>query len=187
MEAEQIRSHLSKWHTDKRLAHVLRVERMARNLARQYGVSEEQATISALLHDVAKCSEPQQQRRWVEADKESVDVLQFHHELWHAPAGVWIAKETFHVHDEAILNAIRYHTTGRANMTLLEKLIYVADMIEEGRTFPGVEHLRKMVQNHSLDEVMAACIHHSIQFLVSRKVAIYPASFHCYNEHTSLM
>lgn len=187
MDLEQIRFQLPKYHSEKRLAHVFRVEEMARKLALKYGVSEERATLSALLHDIAKCAEPNQQREWVEAEHSSVDVLSFHHELWHAPAGVWIAKEHFQVDDEAILNAIRFHTTGRAGMTSLEKMIYVADMIEEGRTFPGVERLRTMVNDHSLDEVMAACIYHSIQFLVSRKVAVHPDTVLCYNEHTSFL
>ena len=67
----------------------------------------------------------------------------FHHELWHGPVGAIIARDEFDITDEDTLNAIRFHTTGRAGMSLLEKLIYVSDMIEPGRDFPGVEHIKR--------------------------------------------
>ena len=63
-------------------------------------------------------------------------LLSFHHELWHGPVGAIIARNEFGIEDEDILNAIRFHTTGRAGMSTLEKLIYVSDMIEPGRNFP---------------------------------------------------
>ncbi len=71
-------------------------------------------------------------------------LFNFHHELWHAPVGAIIAASEFNVTDKEVLNAIRYHTTGRAGMSKLEKVIYVADMTEPGRNFPGVENLREL-------------------------------------------
>ena len=64
-------------------------------------------------------------------------------EILHGPVGAWIAENEFHITNEDILNAIRYHTTGRANMSKLEKIIYIADMIEPNRKFDGVEELRE--------------------------------------------
>ena len=93
----------------------------------------------------------------------------FHKELWHAPVGAIIARNEFGIADEDILNAIRYHTTGRTNMSLLEKLLYVSDMIEPGRDFPGVDALRELAEE-SIDFAMGACIQQSMLFLVSKKV-----------------
>ena len=68
-----------------------------------------------------------------------LEVLNFHHELWHAPAGAALVKTEVGITDEDILSAIRFHTSGRPNMTLLEKVVYVADYIEPGRRFPGLK------------------------------------------------
>ena len=101
--------------------------------------------------------------------------------MWHAPVGAIIARDEFGITDVDILNAIRYHTTGRANMSQLEKLIYISDMIEPGRSFPGVDDLRGMAEK-DLDLTMEACIYQSVQFLVSKRVPVYPDSLDCYNE-----
>ena len=84
------------------------------------------------------------------SNKEQIDrrLLSFHHELWHGPVGAMIARKEFGVTDEDMLNAIRFHTTGRAGMSPLEKLIYIADMIEPGRDFPGVETLRELAEEN---------------------------------------
>ena len=85
------------------------------------------------------------------------------------------------ISDADILNAIRYHTTGRATMSPLEKLIYVSDMIEPGRSFPGVDELRVKAEEN-LDTAMEACIYQSVQFLVNKRVPVFPDSIDCYNQ-----
>ncbi|ANU16990.1 phosphohydrolase [Planococcus maritimus] len=163
---------------EKRYNHVLGVMNTAVALAKVYGVSEEQARIAAILHDVAKYAD----RDWMRSiiEKENMDplLLDYHHELWHAPVGAYLAAYEFGVADQEILDAIRYHTTGRAAMTDLEKIVYIADMIEPSRKFPGVERLRAM-KNDGLNQLMEASIRQSIEFLTSKNQPVYPDSLKC--------
>ena len=108
-------------------------------------------------------------------------LLLFDQELWHGPVGALIAHSEFGIDNEDVLNAVRFHTTGRTNMSPLEKIIYVADKIEPGRDFPGVEQLREIAMK-DIDEIMGACIHQSVLFLVSKGVPVFPDSIDCYNE-----
>lgn len=164
-----------------RFNHVVRVTETAKKLALNYGLDEKKVELAALLHDIAKFVSKEELRSIL--IKESCDerLLSFHHELWHAPVGAIFARQQFNVEDEDILNAIRYHTTGRAGMSAIEKVIYIADLIEPERSFPGIEKLRDTV-NDDLDIAMGACIQHTIQFLISKGTPIFPDSFACYNE-----
>ncbi len=164
---------------DNRYAHVVRVMNMANALATRFEVPQEKAQIAAVLHDVAKFSG----REWMKSIivKENMDpmLLDYHSELWHAPVGAYVASTEFDIKDEDILNAIRYHTTGRAGMSDLEKVIYIADLVELGRKFNGVEELRQL-KEQGLDVMMEACVKHSIDFLVSKNQPVYPDSLKCY-------
>ncbi|MBI5701477.1 bis(5'-nucleosyl)-tetraphosphatase (symmetrical) YqeK [Candidatus Saganbacteria bacterium] len=114
---------LKKWLPKDRFNHSLRVEKEAIKLAKHYKVSLDQASIAALLHDCGK---------YIEAGH------------MHARLGAVLAKEVFGIHDHNILNAIAKHTVGSENMTILEKILYLADHIESGRRFNGVEKIRAM-------------------------------------------
>ncbi|MCM3743417.1 bis(5'-nucleosyl)-tetraphosphatase (symmetrical) YqeK [Sporosarcina luteola] len=182
MESATLKMELEKRLPRKRYEHVLRVTETAKELAARFGIPAHKAEQAALFHDIAKFMEPSDMRRMIEENGEDVKLLSFHHELWHAAAGRIIAKKDFGVEDQDILNAIRYHTTGRAGMSDLEKLIYIADLIEPGRDFPGIAELRNAANLH-LDEAMRACIVHSVLYLINRQAGVFPDSFECYNEH----
>lgn len=83
----------------------------------------------------------------------SVHLLEANTELWHAPVGAFLVEKEVGLTDEDILNAIRYHTSGRPGMSSLEKVIYVADYIEPGRKFPGVEEVRELAEQ-DLDKAL---------------------------------
>jgi predicted HD superfamily hydrolase involved in NAD metabolism len=102
-------------------------------------------------------------------------------ELWHAPVGAYLVEKEVGIVDSDILNAIRFHTSGRPNMTLLEKIIYVADYIEPGRHFPGVEEVRELAKL-SLNKALIMAIHNTIVFLMKKKQQIYPDTFLTYND-----
>jgi predicted HD superfamily hydrolase involved in NAD metabolism len=85
------------------------------------------------------------------------------------------------VSDPEVLDAIRYHTSGRPCMTLLEKVIYLADYIEPGRHFPGVEEVREMAKEH-LDKALVKAIQNTILFLMKKNQTIYPETFYTYND-----
>ncbi len=128
----------------KRIPHVLGTEQEAIRLAERYGADVEKARVAALLHDCTKKLEMEAQlelcRHYgIELDELEQKALK----LLHAKTGAAIARDVFGV-DEEIYNAIWWHTTGHAGMTLLEKIIYLADYIEPSRVFPGVDELREM-------------------------------------------
>lgn len=181
MDVEELKNEISARMPMKRYEHVLRVAETAKSLAKNYQVSVDKAEQSALFHDIAKFMDKQALRLILVKENLDHRLLSFHHELWHGPVGAVIAKLDFGIEDEEILNAVRYHTTGRAGMSPLEKVVYIADMIEPGRNFPGVDQLREIAMK-DIDEVMGACIHQSVKFLVSKGVPVFPDSIDCYNE-----
>ena len=135
----------------KRIPHVLGTEQEAIRLAERYGADVEKARVAALLHDCTKKLNMEEQlelcgRYGIQLDELEQKALK----LLHAKTGAAIARDVFGVDDE-IYNAIWWHTTGHAHMTLLEKVIYLADYIEPSRNFPGVDKLRAVCYK-DLDE-----------------------------------
>ena len=129
----------------KRMPHVLGTEQEAVRLVRRYGGDETQARIAALLHDCTKKLDMAQQLALCEKYGIMLDALeQKALKLLHSKTGAAIARDVFGVED-AVYDAILYHTTGKPDMTRLEKIIYLADYIEPTRDFPGVGALRKTV------------------------------------------
>lgn len=178
---EHIKKELQLRLTKARYDHVLRVAALAQQLAKQFGVSTHDAEQAALLHDIAKCMEKETLQRLLQEANADERLFQFHHELWHGPVGAMIAEKEFGITNPDVLHAVRYHTTGRANMSPLEKVVFIADLLEPGRQFPGVDQLRS-IMNDGIDEAMKVCIAHSIHYLVSKRVAVFPDSFECYND-----
>lgn len=168
---------------ENRYNHVLGVLGTAVELAKRFNVPEEKAQVAAILHDVAKFSDRQWMQSVIISQKMDPLLLDYHAELWHAPVGAYVASYEFGVNDEDVLNAIRYHTTGRAGMSDLEKIIYVADMVEPNRKFTGVDELRQL-KEQGLDVMMEVCIKHSIEFLVSKNQPVFPDSLKCYEYFT---
>lgn len=166
---------------EHRYIHTLGVTETAIKLASHYDVSKDDAETAAILHDIAKFSKQEWMKQIILAEHMNPHLLDFHHELWHAPVGAYLVERDFGITNKDILNAIRFHTTGRANMSPLEKIIYVSDMIEPNRQFPGVDFLRQQATD-GLDHVMTACITHSITFLIKKNQPVFPDSIHCYND-----
>lgn len=108
------------------------------------------------------------------------ELLSYNSELWHAPVGAYLVENEVGIHDRDVLQAIRYHTSGRPHMSLLEKIIYVADYIEPGRQFPGVDEVREVADN-DLNEALLLSIQNSIIFLVKKKRAVFPLTLQTYN------
>ena len=140
---EQLRPIALSFLKHKRIPHVLGTEQEAIRLAQAYGADVEKARRAALLHDCTKKLEMDEQlalcaKYGIELDELEQVALK----LLHSKTGAAIARDVFGVDDE-IYSAIWYHTTGRAGMTLLEKIIYLADYIEPTRDFPDVDVLRK--------------------------------------------
>lgn len=146
----------------KRIPHVLGTEQEAVRLAERYGADVRKAQVAALLHDCTKKLDMEQQlalcRRYgIRLDELEQKALK----LLHAKTGAAIARDVFGV-DEEIYSAIWWHTTGHANMTLLEKILYLADYIEPSRDFPGVDKLRGVCYK-DLDEGLLLGLEMSIE------------------------
>ena len=165
---------------EKRYIHTIGVMETAIHLAKKYGEDSKPAETAAILHDIAKYADEDWMRRIVKENGLDTRLVDWGSEILHGPVGAWIAETEFNIKNENILNAIRFHTTGRAGMSKLEKIIYISDMIEPNRKFDGVENLREMA-DEDLDLAMKACISHSIRFLVNTEQPIYPVSIECFN------
>lgn len=153
---------------EERWQHTLGVVETAERLARLYGEDVEKARIAALLHDCAKELPKNHLLKSIEELGIVMDEIEVANEaLWHAPAGAALARSEFGIQDEEILSAIRYHTIGRANMSGLEKIVYIADMIEPHRQFPGVEQIRELVES-DLDKGCLAAFDASISYIIKK-------------------
>ena len=138
-------------HKEKRRAHAQGVSDTAVLLAKKYGADETDAARAGILHDITKALSPAQQQKLVDHWKLPVSPFEYAQaKLLHAKTGAAAAARIFG-ENNAVVSAIDYHTTGRAHMTLLEKIIYIADYMEPNRDFPGVDRLREAVWR-DLDE-----------------------------------
>ena len=141
---DQLRPVALSYLKHKRIPHVLGTEQEAIRLAQRYGADVEKARVAALLHDCTKKLSMEEQLALCEKYGIQLDELERKAlKLLHSKTGAAIAKDVFGV-DEEIYSAIWYHTTGHANMTRLEKIIYLADYVEPSRDFPGVDELRSV-------------------------------------------
>lgn len=169
--------------TIKRFEHTIRVADTAKELAKMYDVDEQQAEFAAILHDYAKDFPKDKLKQLLIEGQWSEDLLFFNQELWHGPVGAYILKNEYGITDADILNAVRFHTTGRAQMSKLELIVYVADYIEPGRKFPGVDEVRHIAQR-DLFEAAWAVSRNTIQFLLQKNTLVYPDTIHVYNDLT---
>ncbi|WP_186576471.1 bis(5'-nucleosyl)-tetraphosphatase (symmetrical) YqeK [Aquibacillus kalidii] len=175
-----VEPHLKK----SRFEHTKRVVETAVDLADFYQADIEKVELAAALHDYAKYRDKEEMKRWIIEESLPKDLLEFHHELWHGPVGSLLLKKEAGIKDTNVLSAVRWHTTGKAGMSLIEKIVFIADYIEPGRDFPGVDEVRHQVKL-SLDLACWMALRNTIQFLMSKKQTIYPDTFHAYNDFTS--
>jgi nicotinate-nucleotide adenylyltransferase len=156
-----------------RVRHVQGTEATGAALAQRWGADEAKARRAAILHDCTKYLNCEEQiALCLQYGEELDDLERAEPKLLHAKTGAWIAKDRFGVDDE-IFNAIYWHTTGRADMTLLEKVIYLADYMEPGRSFPGVERLRALAET-DLDAALLLGFEMSIREMEERELPLHP-------------
>lgn len=171
----------SKLNTD-RFNHSLNVADSAKELALRYGADADKAYTAGLLHDVMKNASPEEQLGVLsEAGIELMPVERENKKLWHAIAGAAYVKFVMGIDDRDIIRAVRYHTTGRAGMSLLERVVYLADYISADRNYNGVEDMRRLCQSDS-DEAILYALTFGIPDLVSKGRVIHPDSIDLYNE-----
>lgn len=171
----------SKLNAD-RFNHSLNVADSAKELALSYGADVDKAYTAGLLHDVMKnASEEEQLGVLSEAGIELMPVERENKKLWHAIAGAAYVKFVMGIDDRDIIRAVRYHTTGRSGMSLLERIVYLADYISADRNYNGVEDMRRLCKSDS-DEAILYALTFGIPDLVSKGRVIHPDSIDLYNE-----
>jgi predicted HD superfamily hydrolase involved in NAD metabolism len=167
--------------TEHRYQHTIGVTDTAVMLAEKYEADVKKAEISAVFHDYAKFRPKEEMRQIIKDQRMDVTILSYSSELLHAPVGAYLVKTEIGITDEEILSAIRYHTTGRVGMTLLEKIIFLADYVEPNRAFPGVEEVRETAEQ-SLDEAVLQALRNTVQFLMKQKQLVFPETIAAYND-----
>ena len=184
-ELSWLRRMVMPYLKENRIAHVTGVESQAVMLAMRWGADPDTAAIAGILHDITKAQSKEKQLKLCEkygiilenAERENPALL-------HARTGAALARERFGISDE-IYSAIRWHTTGKPDMSTLEKIIYLADYTEPTRDFEGVDKLREL-SFEDLDKAMALGLEMSIEDLTERGKPIFHDTMDAYNWYKNL-
>ena len=158
-----IRDYIEKNYSENRKKHTYAVYETAIELARHYGGDEEKAGLAALFHDMFRGVSENSLNYYIK-HLEMDDKYYNNANLAHGKIAAVIMERDYGITDEDVLNAVRYHTTGRAGMSVLEKIIYLADAIEPGREYPGVDELRASAYKN-LDEACILSMEMTIEFV----------------------
>ena len=174
-DMRKIRRAMEKTQDEMRYEHTLGVAYTAAALAMRYGASVENAQLAGLLHDCAKCLDDDKKIAICEKHNISITEVEKRNPfLLHAKAGSFLAMNKYKVHDSDVINAILNHTTGRPGMSLLEKIIFVADYIEPGRKkAPNQAEIREMALI-SLDGAVVKILKDTLDYLKSTPGEIIP-------------
>lgn len=168
--------------SERRYQHCVNVAQAAKTLAERCGADTQEARKAGLLHDIMKETPPDEQLKIMEASGIILtNVERGAPKLWHAMAGAAYLERELHIADRDLLNAVRYHTTGRAGMSVLEKIIFVADFISAERDYDGVEGIRAAAQK-GLESAVIAGLAFTLADLAQAHKPIHPDTFSAYND-----
>lgn len=160
---------------EDRFLHSLGVRDTAVVMAKIFGADAKKAEIAGLLHDCAKnLNNPEERCRDLEVELDSFE--RKNPALIHAKLGEKVAMCEFGITDREILDAIKYHTIGRINMTLLEKIIFVADLVEPGRSFPDIKMLRELAFS-DIDSAVLECVKGTVRVNKERGAYVHPVAY----------
>ncbi len=174
-----LKARLSK----KRYTHSLNVAHEAQRLAELYGEDPEKAYFAGLMHDVCKELPAEEQEELVRASSFVVSKEELVTKpVWHGIAGAYFLQVRMGVTDPDVLNAVRYHTVGRAGMTRLEEIVYLADLISEDRTYDGVEQMRQLCLT-SINAAMLEGIRFSMETTLKKGGYLPPVTVEAYNQY----
>lgn len=167
---------------EPRFIHSLNVADSARDLAVIYGGDAELCYTAGLLHDITKNAYDDEHLELFEKGGVVLTGIEkSNKKLWHAMSGEQFIRLSTDIENEEIFKAVRYHTTGRAGMSLTEKIIYIADFISAERNYPDVDVMRAL-SARSLEEAMLYSLRYTIPDLIKQGQTIHPDSVDLYNE-----
>ncbi len=161
---------------DETYRHSRRVAEAAVKLAEHYGIDPGKAKLAAIVHDYGKRYSRQELIQKANQLGLKLDrITRQQEKLLHAPVGAALLESELKILDPEVAGAVAYHTTGRIGMTLLEKILYLADFIEEGRRYEGVEFIRKAAYSN-LERALLAAVDMTIKSVVARGLLLHPRS-----------
>ncbi len=167
--------------SDYRFNHSVNVAKKARELAKLYHVDEDKAYVAGVLHDIMKEENSDVQEKYIKAYGIHLTELEKNNkQIYHQMSGAGYVKTELGIEDTDILNGIRYHTTGRENMTDFEMVIYLADLTSAERSYPDVAIMRNEAEKSLFDGMLYA-LRFVIMDLASKNRAIQPDTLYCYN------
>ncbi len=180
---EEIKKKLSEY----RFYHSLNVADEAKRLALKYGADAEKAFTAGLVHDIMKDTpKPEQLKMFEKYGVKLTPVETVSPKIWHAVCGELFLRNEMNVTDGEILRAVRYHTTARADMSLLEKVLYVADYTSIERDYDDVDVMREKA-DRDLDEAILYGLQYTIDEMVKEGRPVHPDSLDAYNEAAMLI
>ena len=165
---------------DARFQHCVRVSETARKLAELNNYDPDKAALAGFVHDYAKQVPVEEYRKVIKEQDFDPDLLNWNRTIWHGIVGTYFIEHDLKIRDPEILTAVRRHTTGDTEMTTLDKIVFVADFIEPGRHFPGVDEAREIAYAN-LDEGVGYELRHTLEFLIENKNKVYPRTLEAYN------
>ena len=188
MNTDCIKKTLKESLSEERYNHTLGTADCALKLAKKYGLDKKKAYLAGLLHDCAKCKSNDELLKIIKQELKNIDEGELqNYKTLHAPVGEYFARTMYNIDDSEILNAIRYHTIGRVNMSLFEKIIFLADKIEENtRDKKYSEEIWRILDDNEgetgLDMALFRCFSETIKSLVNRELKICKTTIDVYNE-----
>jgi predicted HD superfamily hydrolase involved in NAD metabolism len=181
MTLQEMKKKLEETLSFKRFKHSIGVMDTAVKLAKKYDEDKEKAAIAGILHDCARHIEGQKvfelcKRYGIEVNY----ITSLQPQLLHGPIGAALARDVYGVEDEDVIRAIDCHTTGKENMTLLDKIVFIADYIEPGRKFYGVEEIRDLAFK-DLNKAVLLSLENTIRHILNKGILIHPDAINARN------
>lgn len=185
MDKNELESLVSNTLSERRQEHTRAVARLAVELARKYGISEEDAFTAAMLHDITKEVPIEEQLQSLQSsdimdEMLLQDVTGGATEIYHGFTAFLLARDVYHIEKCDILNAIRYHSTGRASMSMLERIIFTADTVSYDRDYEDASRLRSLAFDN-IDEAMLQIIDFIVSNLMGQRKTLCLLTVECYN------
>jgi len=177
----KLQAFLEQHFSPARWRHSQGVALAARKMALRCGVEPSRAELAGWLHDYARDLE---ERVLLEIGEENGFVThpveRWVPELLHGPVGAYLVQRDLGINDAEVLRAIAVHTLGAEEMSILDKIVYIADLIEEGRDYPGVEKLRALAEE-DLDRALVACFDQTLRYCLERGFYLHPRTLEARN------
>lgn len=184
--ADRILNEIEQSVSPRLFVHICNVAKLSKELAEIYSFDTETAYLAGMLHDAVKEMDKEKQLKIIKDSATMLDETEkAERNLWHSIAGSIYIQEKFSITDANVINAVRYHTSGRKSMSLLEKIIYVADCTSYERTYDGVSELRNLARR-DINAAMYEILSFTVCDLIKRGHCICRNTIEAYNEYVAM-